>query len=123
MLAGHLLSSECHPCESCALRSFRRGSCWSPSSVFPRHPSSTCGGEKSPIHYDVVMSERLRGHSSPGSWQQSLPCRPSWGWIWKKPPVCHCLCHSWICYPEPRRPSLRETRGTLLCGCAAPKRR
>ena len=77
--AGCLLSGEPRPCESCALRSFRWGSCWLPSSIFPHHPSWACGGEKSPIHCGVVKIERLRGHSSPGSWQWSLPCHPSWG--------------------------------------------
>ena len=66
---GCLLSGDPHSCEPYALRSFGWDSCWLPSSIFPRHPSWTCGGEKSPIRCGVVKSERLRGHSSPG-----LPC-------------------------------------------------
>ena len=85
MLAECLLSSKPCPCESCALRSFGQGSCWLPSSIFPCNPSLTCGGEKSPIHCSVVKSERLRGCSSPGSWQRSLPCHPSWGGFGRSP--------------------------------------
>ena len=123
MLVGCLLSGKPHPCESCALCSFGWGSCQLPSSVFPYHPSWACGGEKSPIRCSVVKSERLRGCLSPGSWWWSLPCHPSWGWLWKKPRVRCCLHHSWVCHPEPWRPSWRETRGTPFCGCAALKRR
>ena len=122
MLAGCLLSGGLCPCEPCALCSFRQGLHQLPSSIFPHHPSWTCGGEKPPIRSGVVKSERLRGHSSPGSWQQ-FPCHPSWGWLWKKPHGRCCLRHSWVCHPEPRRPSWRETRGTPFCGCAVPKKR
>ena len=84
MLVGRLLSSGPHPCEPCALHSFRWGLHWLPFFVFPHHPSWTCGGEKSPVHCGVVKSERLRGHSSPGNWWW-FPCCPSWGWLWKNP--------------------------------------
>ena len=122
MSAGCLLSGGPHPCKPCALHSFGRGSCWLPSSIFPHHPSWTCGGEKSPIRCSMVKSERLRGCSSPGSWQWS-PCRPSWGWLWKKPRGRCCLHHSWVCCPELRRPSWRETQGTPFCMCAVLKKR
>ena len=122
MSVGCLLSGGPCPCEPCDLRSFRWGSHQLPSFVFPCHPSWTCGGEKSPIRCGVVKSEKLRGHSSPGSWQQS-PCHPSWGWLWKKPHGCCCLHHSWVCHVEPWRPSWRETQGTPFCGCAVLKKR
>ena len=77
-LVGCLLSSKPRPCESCALCSFGRGLHRLLSSIFPHHPSWACGGEKPPVHCGVVKSERLRGCLSPGSWWQSLPCRPSW---------------------------------------------
>ena len=84
MSVGYLLSGGPHPCEPCALHSFWWGSRQLPFSVFPHHPSWTCGGEKSPVCCGVVKSERPRGCLSPGSWQQS-PCHPSWGWLWKNP--------------------------------------
>ena len=84
MSVGCLLSSGPHPCEPCALCSFRWGLCWLPFSIFPHHPSWTCGGEKSPVCCGMVKSERLRGHSSPGSWQRS-PCHPSWGGFGRTP--------------------------------------
>ena len=122
MLARCLLSSGPCPCKPCAQHSSGPGSCQLPFSAFPHHPSWTCGGERSPVCCGVAKSERPRGHSSPGSWQWS-PCHPSWGWLWKNPHGCCCLCHSWVCHLEPWWPSWRETRGTPFCGCAAPKKR
>ena len=122
MLAGYLLSSSPYLCELCAQCSSGLGSHWLPFSAFPCHPSWTCGGQRSPIHCSVVKSERPRGCSSPGSCQW-LPCHPSWGWLWKNPCGCCCLCHSWVCHLEPQWPSWRETRGTPFCGCAVPKKR
>ena len=78
MSAGCLLSGSPRPCEPCAQCSSGPGSCRLPFSAFPRHPSWTCGGERSPICCGVVKSERPRGHSSPGSWQWP-PGHPSWG--------------------------------------------
>ena len=115
MSAGCLLSGGPHLCKPCAQHSCRPGSCRLPFSTFPCHPSWTCGGERSPIHCGVVKSERPRGHSSPGSWQWP-PCHPSWGWLWKSPHGRCCLRHSWICHPEPQRPSWRETQGTPFVG-------
>ena len=85
-------------------------------------PSWTCFGERSPVHCGVVKSERPRGHSSPGNWQQP-PCHPSSGWLWKNPHGRCCLHHSWVCRLESQWPSWRETPGTPFCGCAAPKKR
>ena len=122
MSAGCLFSGSSHPCEPCALHSFGWGLHWLPFSSFPHHPSWTCGGEKSPVCCSMVKSERLREHLSPGSWQWP-PCHPSWGWPGKNPCGHCCLHHSWVCHPEPRRPSWRETQGTPFCGCAVPKKR
>ena len=119
--AGCLLSGGPHPCEPCAQCSSGPGLCWLPFFAFPCHPSWTCGGERSPIRCGMVKSERLRGHSSPGSWWQP-PCCP-WGWLWKNPRGRCCLRHSWVCHLEPQRPSWRETRGTPFCGCAATKKK
>ena len=122
MSAGCLLSGGPRPCEPCAWCSSGLGSCQLPFSAFPRHPSWTCGGERSPLCCSMVKSERLRGCLSPGSWQWP-PCHPSWGWLWKNPHGCCCLHHSWVCCPEPQWPSWRETQGTPFCGCAVPKKR
>ena len=60
MLAGCLLSSSPRPCKPCALCSFGWGSHRLPFSVFPHHPSWTCGGEKSPVCCGMLKFESLR---------------------------------------------------------------
>ena len=123
MLVGCLLSSNLHPCKPCAQCFSRPGLRHPPFSAFCWHPScGTCGGERSPVCCGMVKAERLRGRSSPGSWQQ-LPCHPFWGWLWKNPHGCCHLRHCWVCRLELRQPSWRETRGTPFCGCAVPKKR
>ena len=102
-----LASGGHHPCMPCVWHFSRLGSCHLPSfSSWPSPSCGTCGGGRSPAHCSVVMAERQKGHLSPGIWWWQ-PCCPFWGWPWRNPHSCYCLCHCWACHLRLRRTSWR----------------
>ena len=122
MSVGSLLSGDPCPCKPCARCSSRLGLCWLPFSTFSRHPSWICGGERSPVRCGVVKSERQRGHSSP--WELAAVPLLSFLGIALEEPLWLLLPLQLLGLPSGTlRPSWRETRGTLFCGCAALKKR